>query len=238
MAEPGELTFGEVARGTVEAVSTNILPTAIYAVVMAVVGSALDLTYAGALNGRVAGSGALALLESSYGLAAAVVGLLLFLVANIGQYFLWEAMMRNAGLARGLGRHRYVAFVAQSILILLATTFGLLFLIVPGLVMFARWSIAPALVVRSDLGMVEAMRRSWNTLKGNSTPVILVSLAIGGIVLLLSLVLGGMGAASDLVTVVSGQLLAQTQGALGVAMGMFLYRRLYDESGELVEVFA
>jgi len=241
MAQPRELEFGTVVRGTIETASANLVPILVYLIVMTVVGAGAELVRLDRFSGALDDAETLATLQSFSGLGIGLAGLAVFLVATLGQYFLFEAMMRNAGLGSGLGRHRYLAFVGQALLILVATMFGFALLVIPGLLMSARWSIAPALLVTSDLGVIESMRRSWNSVKGNSTPVILVLLAAVGVLLVLTFLLGGIGrsmTATDPFSVLSEQFLTNVQTVLGVAMAMFLYRRLYDESGELVEVFA
>lgn len=241
MAERGELSFGQVVRGTVETATANVSALAIYVAVLTGVGAASELVPLAWFNRVSDESEPLATLQTFSGLGVGLAGIAIFLAGLVAQYFLWEAMLRNAGLAKGIGRHRYLAFIGQSILIVVASMFGYVLLVVPGLIMTARWSLAPALLVTSDLGVIEAMRRSWETVRGNSTPVILVLLAAGVVVWLAALVLGGLGtlvAGMDPSSVVLRQFLSHVQAALFIAMAVFLYRRLYDDTGELREVFA
>ena len=241
MAERGELSFGQVVRGTVETATANVAALAIYVAVLTALGTASELVPMAWFN-RVSGeSEPLATLQTFSGLGVGLAGIAIFLAGLVAQYFLWEAMFRNAGLAKGLGRRRYLAFIGQSILILVVSMFGYVLLVVPGLIMTARWSLAPALLVTGDLGVIEAMGRSWETVRGNSTPVILVLVAAAVVTWFAGVVIGGLGplvAGMDPVSVVLRQVLSHVQAALFIAMAMFVYRRLYDDTGELREVFA
>jgi uncharacterized membrane protein len=229
----------------VAAASHNWLPILVYVAVFTVVGSAVDLVDLDWLEGLPGLTDTLVTVQGFAGLGYGLAGMLLFLATLFGQYLLWEAMLRNSGFAGGLGRHRYLAFVGLSLVVLLGTMLGYLLLVIPGLVFSARWTIAPALLVRSDLGVIESMRRSWNAISGNSTPVVLVMLAGGLVILLVAVVIGGTSVfvgdeavIANPLPVVVGQLVGQFQVVLGVAMGLFLYGKLHDHSGELVEVFA
>ena len=57
---------------------------------------------------------------------------------------------------------RLLPFFGALILTSIGVLFGLLFFIIPGLILMARWSIAYSLVISDGLSMVDAMRESWD----------------------------------------------------------------------------
>jgi len=241
MATYGELTFNDVVSGTIETVSTHIRPIAVYFVGLSLLGSAIELVDLGALESFAGESRAISAVQSLAGLGAGLAGLVVFVVAVIAQYLLWETMLR--GHLATAPRRRYLAFLGQAILIGLGVAFGYVLLIIPGLVMTARWSLAPALIVNRNQGVIEAMGSSWDAIKGNTTPVV-IAIIVGAVVLgIVAAVASGMsifstsGSSSPLAVVV-GQLTSHAGTVLSIALGTFLYRRLYDQSDELVEVFA
>lgn len=237
MAEYGEHTFGEVARGTVEAVSQHVRPVAAYVVVLSVIGAAIELVDLGFLRSYADDDEVLSAALGLTGLGAGLAVIPIFVLGVIGQYLLWETMLRGH-LSVSQPRRRYFAFLGQAILISLASGFGYLLLIVPGLIMSARWSIAPALIVKRDQRIVEAMGNSWHAVKGNTTPVVLAVVVVAVVMWFVAGVSLFGSAANDPLGVALAQLSTHAGSVLSIGLGAFLYRRLYDPGDELAEVFA
>jgi uncharacterized membrane protein len=75
---------------------------------------------------------------------------------------------RVAGLAEcvraGIGKA--IPVIGLSILFTLGLMFGLLLLVVPGIILFVRWSVASAALVEEDGGVIEAFSRSNELTRG------------------------------------------------------------------------
>lgn len=240
-----KLGFGEVVEGTMAVIQRNWPPILTYLALFTVVGTAVEwgsLKFADTLSGLLEGFG---IIQAMLGIGAGLAGLVIFVMAIIAQYFLWEALLRREGLGREFARHRYLAFFGQLILLAIATAFGYLLLIVPGLVFTVRWSLAPALLIGENQGVVQAMGNSWETIRGNTTPIAFTYLVGAVGVILIS---GGAGYSSawdgtgetafNLFSITVGQLASHVGTALAIALGVFLFQRFYGSQAHVSEVFA
>ena len=90
------------------------------------------------------------------------------------------------GAALRLTFRRIVPLVVASVLVALASVLGLVFCILPGVLLFALFTaVTPALMIE-EIGPIQAMRRSWRLLKPRLWPVV-------GIVVLAHLIAGFLG---------------------------------------------
>jgi hypothetical protein len=87
--------------------------------------------------------------------------------------------------------------VAISLLVALGAWIGLLFLIVPGLFLMARWSVVIPVLVQERLGVFAAMRRSRDLAKGSLWPLMGVWLLMFVAFIALDLVPDGFAFLSD-----------------------------------------
>lgn len=114
---------------------------------------------AGAALAVLAGLGVLvdsaALGESNSGSLNLVVSVL----TTIAGYLITKALVEDA-LNRTL-RARFAAYFGLGLLSTLAILVGTLAFIVPGVILFVRWSISSPMLLAEDDGVSEAMQRSW-----------------------------------------------------------------------------
>lgn len=90
----------------------------------------------------------------------------LLLVAYFGGlYLLFEAMLRRTGAT---GPRRYFQFAGLAFVVFVGVLFGLNVFLVPGLVLAARWMLAPSLLVGNGSGIIEALGNSWYLTRGNT----------------------------------------------------------------------
>lgn len=102
------------------------------------------------------------------------------LIATFAQFVLTSRALRRAGLMRAEGAAgRAGSYVLFCIVSGLAIMLGILFLILPGLYLLARWSIGVPLVVAEGATMGEAMQRSWERTRGLGVPICLAFVVIG-----------------------------------------------------------
>jgi hypothetical protein len=113
----------------------------------------------------------LALVASLSGLAGPtlVQGALVEIVRNVHEGRSPEAARR---LFASAGR-RFWPLVGASFVYVLGWLFGLLLLIVPGLVVFARWSLMPAVVMLEGRGVWDSRDRSSALVRGQTFEVFL-----------------------------------------------------------------
>lgn len=72
------------------------------------------------------------------------------------------------------------AFIVLGILSGLGILLGLLLLVVPGIILFVRWSIAVPILIDTGDGVIDSLRRSWRDTAGCFWPILLTYLALYG----------------------------------------------------------
>lgn len=162
------LDIGRTLSAAMVAITDNIGRYGAMALVMAALGGAVD-TYApraGNMIGNVA----------------------LFFLSVLAVFHTLQARLPGVAI-----RPRFGAAFGFSLLTNLAVIFGLLLLIVPGLMMLARWAVGLPALLREDLSVSEAMGRSSQLTQGNRwrilglglliwTPFLIVMILVGGLI--------------------------------------------------------
>ena len=108
---------------------------------------------------------------------AAGVNFLLSALTVAAQYWLTRALLDDLEMTGSL-RSRFPAFFFLGIASTIGILFGLVFLVVPGLILIARWSIAGPVLLAQDVGVFTALRRSWFFTAGCSWSIFLSLVAI------------------------------------------------------------
>ena len=238
------LTVGEVINGTIATVADNKAAAIAYIAVFTALGTGLEWGLSQVGTGMFDQFADAGWLLAAFGVSAGIGGILFVIVAVVGQYLLWEAMLRQRHhLMSGYDR-RFLAFFGLAILTGIGVAFGFLLLIVPGLIFMARWAMAPAYLMVEKEGIIDSMGGSWHAVKGNTTPVVLAVL-VGGLVFFGLAVIAGLGTGFSgepagqvaLIESLLGQLLSQVGTVLTAALGVFLFSRLHGSSRELSGVF-
>lgn len=88
----------------------------------------------------------------------------------IGYHFVEYVLARDFGTPTGQ-RHYGSAF-GSALLSLLGIGAGLILLIIPGLYVAARWSLANALVIGEGLGSTESLRESWHRTRHHAWAIV------------------------------------------------------------------
>ncbi len=93
-------------------------------------------------------------------------------------YFLIGILLKKTGFKdKGEGGH-IVPFFGLSILYTLGVGLGFVLIIIPGLIVMARWSVAQPLFISRGGGVMESLGQSWNQTRGNEFPIIIAGLAM------------------------------------------------------------
>lgn len=143
---------------------------------------------------------------------------------------------------RGGRRGRRGALTYLGILILsgLAYSLGLLLLVVPGLILWARWSPVYGYALGDGRGVIEAMGESWEATRGHTLPILLALLLPFALPICVAIV---MLAARDevqrvpLVTAIFTNGLIYLGAAVGIAVGLAVFSLLARQDSEVAEVF-
>jgi hypothetical protein len=109
-------------------------------------------------------------------LIAAIIDLVAIVVAIYGDFLLLRHMLRVAGRLTEPGG--FFSYFVTSIAVGFAVIAGLILLIVPGLIIAARCSLALPLVAGRSATLGEAFSESWQRTKGNEVPIIFATLAM------------------------------------------------------------
>lgn len=88
------------------------------------------------------------------------------------------------------GFDRLLPGILVSIVVYLGIVVGMLFLIIPGIIIALGWSMVVPLIADSKLGLGEMLSESWNSTKGQRGQIFLFYLACTGVALLGLLALG------------------------------------------------
>ena len=230
-----KLGVGDVIEGTIARLQENMQPALVFIAILTLMGTVLEGGFAAILDNAPGGYEMPEIVRTAFGIGAGLGGLLFVIVSIVGTYLLWEVVLRRSGFAPPDGEKRVFRYFLQAIIVGFCTGIGFLLLIVPGLIFGARWAAAPAFLIAEKRGTIQAMGDSWETVRGNTTSVVLAYLigVVGVVVLGLAFASIGGGVASVLLE----HLIANIGTVLTVALGVFLYGRLHGDSDRIAQVF-
>lgn len=233
----GKVGIGGLLEETVSLIGDGIAFLAAFVVVVA--GLTATSQIGGAVDPeRVWGFGfTLGDRTTAWGAAAAIVATV---VQFVGSYLVIERLLelRDSLFATGT---RIWAYVGLTILTTLGMMFGLLLLIVPGLILAVRWSAAPAYLIARGTGVFEAMRLSWDTTKGAGWSIFLAGLVLICAIGFLALVVGGMSemlAGDFWLAAVAGSLIETAGTAAFLVFGVAVFLHVDDGEERIEQVFA
>ncbi|MDE1466502.1 hypothetical protein [Aurantiacibacter sp. D1-12] len=176
------------------------------------------------------------------GLGSSLVSsLVLFLGYFVAQYWLYQAMLRKAGMLQD-GKWRIVEFFVMALVLIVPISIGLNLFVIPGLILIAKWIMAPTYLVAQKRNLIQAIGESWSASSENSVALTLaatVICVIWGLSFGLAAALIGL---ADVMDVVAGDdlfwLWVYFLPVLLAGLSMSAYRQLSDETASLTEVFA
>lgn len=204
---PRGLKIGTIIDKTLGVLEHNAVPALLYLAALT------------AINGAIAWF-ALTMTAPTQALA---FGLLQFVVGIVAAYLLIEAMVSKTGLRSRTQAEMFYPYVGLSILYTLGVFLGLLLIIIPGLLVMARWSIAqPMMIARGD-GVMKALGESWEQTKGNELQILVAVFALLLPLIAVLIAVSMIFEEGDLVRLVVTQLASSAMSAISLATGVALY---------------
>jgi len=188
---PGDWTIGEVIGVGWETTKANFLPLVGGFTLILIINQVIQTVAQRALGLGTASTDPMAALR---GVAAFMpVAIFLGIYFAIGQFRVALAAARGEEFqfARFFsGFDRLLPGILVSIVMYLGVFVGMLFLIIPGIVIALGWSMVVPLIADSTSGLREMLSESWNATKGQRGQLFLFYLACCGVALLGLLALG------------------------------------------------
>lgn len=121
-------------------------------------------------------------------------GFIGFLLYFAGQYWLFHALVKARGMLQ-TSRIHALSFIGLAALLILPIMFGLAMLLVPGLILVARWIAAPAFIVARGQGAFAASGASAAAVRGSTSRVMAAVVVLFFIMIAFSAVIEGIGKA-------------------------------------------
>jgi hypothetical protein len=207
MLTPRNLKIGTIIEKTLAVIEHNIPPALAFVAVLTAVTSAI----------KYFSLGKTAPLDL---LAIVLIG---FAVGIVAGYALLEAMVRRTGLRQGSYGDTFLPFVGLSILATLGVGLGFIAVIIPGLVIMARWSIAqPLLLVRGG-GVMRALGDSWERTSGAEFQYLVAVFALLLPLIAVMIACSVMFDPADLVGIAIGQFASAAMSVISAAMAVAMY---------------
>lgn len=111
------------------------------------------------------------------------MGLGLSFLQLAGGYWLTIRLMEKGGLLPNGSDRGFGSYFALGIVANLAIIFGLLVLVIPGIILLIRWLPAYGFMFGERLGATQALERSWKATKPHFTALLVAALPPIGLIL-------------------------------------------------------
>ena len=204
---PRSLKIGTIIDKTLGVIERNVTPVLAYVAGLTVINGAI--TYFSRDMTRV--TDALVL-----GIAGIAVGI-------VAAYLLLEAVIGHMGLRSRTHEDTFLTYCGMSILATLGILGGFILLIIPGLVIIARWMLAGPLVIARGDGAKRALGESWERTRGAEFPILIALLALVIVPIVVMIASGIMFEPTDPVGIGISQLASSGMAAVVQMMGVALY---------------
>lgn len=233
-------TLSNLLSATFDQIGENTRLIAIYLAVMVPLetislaiqgpgsGSDLGLNFGFLLSASVLAQGALAI--------AAVVGV--FVVGLILYYWLYAGMAVRS-LSPSFGR--FLPFFGIYILSTLGITFGLVLLLIPGLILIVRWLLVLPMVLTSDKPAMDTFGESWSATSGHSWSIFGAIVILFFILIIAAGIIGGasylLGGDGSVGAMAIEAFVDRGSGVLFIAFALGAYGLMHDKREDLTEMF-
>lgn len=168
-----------------------------------------------------------------------LIGLAGFVAYWVAHYWLFQQLMKRHGIVED-DRFRVFQLFFMALLIGIAAGFATNFLVIPGVILMAKWIMAPAFLVARDRSLFQAMGDSWRASDGSTLQLSLAVFVIlfGWLIAYgaVSGLAGALGRNSPL-TVLTG-LALHILPIVMMGLSVAVYRILTEPTSEVADVFA
>lgn len=212
MTTGGEFRIGPIFGRAWSVYTSNFLKFSVIALVIALPQLLTGDSHDAGASASVAG-GAWRLVAFIIGMIVNTVGQAVILYGAF-QVMRGRAMLIGEAVRRGLSR--FWSIIGLAILATLGIIVGIILLIVPGIMLAIRWSVALPACVVENLGPLAAMRRSAELTKGHRWKIFGVFILILVIVLIAAMIIGLIVAA------VVGAIAFATEGIVALVLAGLL----------------
>lgn len=168
------------------------------------------------------------------------------LAGAVMQFVLTKTALGRVGLLHR-GRSAVLSFIGLNICTSMGILLGMLLLIVPGLILAARWSASLPILLAEDVGVGESLGESWRRTEGNTVSILLAFLVVAAPFLVLLVASAAVAAAGPAVMPVSvdpaiqaglTNLAAYAAQIVGVYLNVAIYAAVTVEPEGVEQVFA
>ena len=144
-------------------------------------------------------------------------------VSIVASYLLLTAIVQRTGLRSREQGDAFLPYCGMSILATLGIFGGLILLIIPGLVIMARWMLAGTLVIARGDGPRKALGESWERTSGAEFAILIALLALIIVPVAVMIACGVLFDPADPIGIGISQLASSGMSAVIQAMGVALY---------------
>jgi hypothetical protein len=204
---PRSLKIGTIVDGTLGVMERCAKPALVYAVALAAINAAVKYVT----------------VEMTAPMDQLVIGLGTFAVGVVAAYFLIDAMLGRTGLRVRAEKDVFLPFVGLIVLYTLGFVAGLILIVIPGLVIFARWSLAQPMLMAQGVGPKQALGESWARTSGAEFPILVAALALLAVPVAVIIACSVLFDPADPTGIVISQLAGSATSVVSVAMGVALY---------------
>jgi len=209
------LTAGKIIDKTLGVLELNAVPAALFVVALTALSVPVTWWGVGSLQPmRILGG---QLLVAAAGVVCA--------------YFLLVAALRRTGLYARTGGDAFLPYIGLSLLYTLGVMAGFIVIILPGLFIMARWSIAQPLLVGGGRGVMAALGESWERTKDREFQILgawLALIVLPVIVLIGARALFGQEALTGIIV---SQLASSTLSVVSLAWNVAIYGLIVSRDG-------
>lgn len=173
----------------------------------------------------------------SQGLVALAFGLIAFVLSIALTYWLYAGMVRGT---MAMDFDRFWPYLGIYILSSIAIAFGLLLVLVPGIILAVRWCPILPLVVRGQTPAMDTFGESWKMTSGAGWSIFGAIIVLGIAMIVVSgVIVGGsvFGGSNSLIASAMEALAEHGSTAVFAAFAVGAYRLLQDDEDELTEIF-
>jgi hypothetical protein len=203
---PRKLNVGKIVDKTLGVLEVNAVPALIYVLVLTA--ASVPITYASVGSTEVLPLLGGQLLRSAIGIVCG--------------YFLLVAMIRRTGL-QSRTEDVFIAYLGLMILYSLGVMLGFIAIILPGIFLLLRWSIAQPTLVARGTGIKAALGESWDRTNGHEITIFLAALAMLLLPIAVMIAVGAFFEQGNLVRMIVSELATSAISLIFLSMGVALY---------------